>query len=240
MRLIVIFATFLTVSNSWARADNLIFDVDAQPLRAQVHRLTESLAMVGRPLSETQLKRIQDLETKQAADYVTGIQQLLDELVIANVHINAESRVKAAAGKAKPIVDQNGWTVFLIKVHNEAGITPALQVSSPSNEPIYIRSRGEKDPDPTRITDQDIEDRWLELGTYDKQPMTPTLTGLALEYRILAIYSSAVGQREASLAFDVGQGTQDLGFRSELPVLFTSRSSTPVTLRIFDYDGKPY
>jgi len=239
MRFPVLFATLLAISCGYLQADDLIFKVEAQPLRAQVNRLTEALAMVGCPLSERQIDRIQELETEQADVYVTEIQQLLDELVIANVHINPESRVKASAGSAKPTLDQNGWTVFLVKVHNEAGITPALQVSSPSSEPIFIRSRGEKAPDPTRISSQDLEDRWLELGTYDKQPLTPTLSGLALEYRILAIYSTAVGQREASLVFDVGQGTQDLGFRSQLPILFSSQSSTPVTLRIFDYDGKP-
>jgi hypothetical protein len=31
------------------------------------------------------------------------------------------------------------------------------------------------------------------------------------------------GKREATLKFDVGQGTQDLGFRAEVPVLFTVR-----------------
>jgi hypothetical protein len=32
------------------------------------------------------------------------------------------------------------------------------------------------------------------------------------------------GKREATLAFDAGQGTQDLGFRAEVPVLFTVRA----------------
>ena len=239
MRFTVLFATFLAISSSLLQADDVIFEVDAQPLRAQGNRLTEAISMVGRPLSEKQIDWIRELETEKSDVYITKIQQLLDELVIANVHINPESRVKASAGKATPRLDQNGWTVFLVKVHNEAGITPTLQVSSPSNDPIFIRSRGDKAPDPTRISKTDLEDRWLELGTYDKQPLTPTLSGLALEYRILAIYSTAVGKREASLVFDVGQGTQDLGFRSEVPILFNSQSSTPVTLRVFDHDGKP-
>jgi hypothetical protein len=29
-----------------------------------------------------------------------------------------------------------------------------------------------------------------------------------------------IATTEASLAFDVGQGTQDLGFRNEVPILF--------------------
>jgi len=38
---------------------------------------------------------------------------------------------------------------------------------------------------------------------------------------VLRLRASAAGKREATLKFDVGQGTQDLGFRAEVPVLFT-------------------
>lgn len=220
-------------------ADDLIFDVDAQPLRAQVNRVVTALGYVGRPLSDDQVAKLKEFEAGEDAEYVTNVQKLLDKLVLAHVHINPESRVKAAAGAAKPLLYQNGWTVFLVKVHNEAGITAPLRVDSPSNQPIVIRSTGSKDPDPERISSQDIDDRWLEIGSFDKQPLTPTLSGLALEYRIVAIYSSVAGQREATLTFNAGQGTQDLGFRSELPILFKSQDSSPVTLRVFDDDGSP-
>ena len=48
--------------------------------------------------------------------------------------------------------------------------------------------------------------------------------------RIALIYSSEAGRREATLTFDVGQGTQDLGFRAEVPVLFTVRPAVAVKL----------
>ncbi|MEC9097311.1 MAG: CehA/McbA family metallohydrolase [Planctomycetota bacterium] len=218
-------------------ADELVVDVESQPLRSQVRRIVEALEYIGQPLDSRQHAALMKLENAESNEYVTKIQQLLDQLVIANVHINAESRVKVTSGPAKPDLVQNGWSTFLIKVHNEAGITPALRIDSPSNQPIFIRSGGAKDPDPGRIDVQDIEDRWLELGTFDKQPLMPNLSGLTLEYRILSIYAATAGQREATLTFDAGQGTQDLGFRSELPILFKSRESTPVTLRVFDHDG---
>ncbi|HTL18385.1 MAG TPA: CehA/McbA family metallohydrolase, partial [Patescibacteria group bacterium] len=46
-------------------------------------------------------------------------------------------------------------------------------------------------------------------------------------------------KREAKLAFDVGQGTQDLGFRSELDVLFHCVPAHEVNLKVLDEDGKP-
>jgi hypothetical protein len=53
------------------------------------------------------------------------------------------------------------------------------------------------------------------------------------------LYSRDAGKREATLTFDVGQGTQDLGFRSELPVLFDCVPAVEVTLGVFDEDGTP-
>jgi hypothetical protein len=35
------------------------------------------------------------------------------------------------------------------------------------------------------------------------------------------------GKREATFQFDVGQGTQDLGFRAEVPILFAIQKATP-------------
>src|SRR5206468_1112983 len=41
------------------------------------------------------------------------------------------------------------------------------------------------------------------------------------------------------ISFDVGQGSQDLGFRAEVPILFDVRPGIPVRLSIADYDGQP-
>ena len=239
MRFAIIVTVFLFISLPASNAEDLVFDVDAQPLRAQVKRLVSALDYVGQPLPEASASRLKELEASDDDQYITGVQKLLDYLTLAEVHINPESRVKVSAGKGKAHLQQNGWSAFLIKVHNEAGVTAPLRVNSPSNGPIFVRSTGSKDPDPAQITTQDIEDRWLELGTFDKQPLTPTLSGLELEYRILAVYSSTTGKREATLTFDIGQGTQDLGFRSDLPILFNSNPSTELKLRIFDHDGRP-
>jgi hypothetical protein len=69
--------------------------------------------------------------------------------------------------------------------------------------------------------------------------MTPNLSGLKVEYALALIHSSESGKREATLSFDVGQGTQDLGFRGEVPILFTVRPAIPVRLRVRDWDGQP-
>jgi hypothetical protein len=78
------------------------------------------------------------------------------------------------------------------------------------------------------------EERWLDLQMFDSQPLTKTLSGLLLEYRILQLYSRDAGSREATLAFNVGQGTQDLGFRNEVPLLFTCLPAQSVRFRVRD------
>jgi hypothetical protein len=69
--------------------------------------------------------------------------------------------------------------------------------------------------------------------------MKPQLSGLNLEYRILQLYSRDTGKREARIAFNVGQGSQDIGFRNDADVLFTCLPSTEVTLRVQDELGRP-
>ena len=49
---------------------------------------------------------------------------------------------------------------------------------------------------------------------YKDRPLKTELSGLSLEYRIIQIASRDAGKREARISFNVGQGTQDLGFRS--------------------------
>ena len=57
---------------------------------------------------------------------------------------------------------------------------------------------------------------------YDKSPMRARLSGLPVEYALLQVYSRDAGQRSATIGFDVGQGTQDIGFRNDLDVVFTA------------------
>src|SRR5205085_2803018 len=97
-------------------------------------------------------------------------------------------------------------------------------------------------PNPGRLagTDQPaVSRKFLDIQMFDRQPLRPHLSGLAVEYRILQLYSKDAGKREAKLIFDVGQGTQDLGFRSEVDILFTAVPAAKVVFRVKDVDGKP-
>ncbi|MDE0818789.1 MAG: hypothetical protein OSA92_14105, partial [Pirellulaceae bacterium] len=145
-------------------------NVPVQPLRAQVKRVVEALSYVGAPLTKKERAALKEITAGTDEDYATALQALFDARTLAEVHINPESRVKVTAGSAGPLLVQNGWTIFLVRVHNEAGITATLRFNSPQNGPVYLRSRGQHAPDETRITKADVKDRWLALQSFDKQP----------------------------------------------------------------------
>jgi hypothetical protein len=201
----------------------------------------QALDYLGAPLSaETQQALKAACDDHDAA----RIQRLLDPQVLLAVHINPEVRVKVARGPARATLQQAGYTPILVKVTNDSTATRPLRISSPQAGPPYAGmaqlSMTRQDQmhlltDPKYRPDRD---RFLHVEMFTSQPMTANLSGLGVEYAIALIYSSDAGKREATLGFDVGQGTQDLGFRAEMPVLFEVRPAVPVKLAITDHDGK--
>ncbi len=203
--------------------------VEYQPLAAQVTRLLDALDMLGDPLPAAGTAALRRLagSARDPQQAVLDMQKLLDPYCLVGVNINPESRVKVQQGPAPPELVEQGWRTFLVKVHNEAGVTAVLAASSPNAGQLANSPEGL------------IGRRFLDLQMFTKQPMRPHLSGLELEYRILQLYSRDAGKREAKLAFDVGQGSQDLGFRNEVDILFTSRAASRVKLRVLESDDRP-
>jgi hypothetical protein len=217
----------------------VVTTVEFQPLAAQVYRVIEALDMLGQPLPDGVKDRIaQARKTADPSAAVRAIQQALDDYCLIGVNINPESRVKAVQGPAAPTVMQHGWRVFLVKVQNEAGVTAELRATSPNAAPLQKRSSGSPEPRRT-IPLEDVPNRWMDVAVFRDRPMKPTLSGLDVEYCLLQIYSRDAGPREAKIRFDVGQGTQDLGFRSDVDILFASAAAVPVTIDVHDEDGRP-
>lgn len=217
----------------------LVSDVEAQPLAAQVDRVQKALEVVGEPLKPDVAAALQKArELEDPAESVRRIQEILDEHVLVAVEINPESRVKVQRGPAKSELIQNGWRNFLVKVINSAGVTAELHVKSPNAEAMLRRTDGSPDP-PVLIKPADVRNRFLDIAIYDARPLEKNLSGLAVEYRILQVYCRDAGPREANLAFDVGQGTQDLGFRAEVGILFDAKPATKVIVHVRDADGSP-
>ncbi|HEX8041135.1 MAG TPA: CehA/McbA family metallohydrolase [Chryseosolibacter sp.] len=216
--------------------------VEAQPLAANIERLISALEYLGAPLpTETRDALLQAGQRRDAAK----LQQLLDPFVLAIVGINPEARVKATRGQGPATLQQSGYTPAIIKIVNESRGTQRLRITSPQAGPVYAgvaelsMQREHQEHLRENENTEGRTDRFLDLEMFDSPPMTPNLSGLEVEYALALIYSSEKGPREATLSFDAGQGTQDLGFRGEVPVLFQVKPALQVKVHVTDYDGKP-
>jgi len=212
--------------------------VDLQPFAAQVRQLESVLEFLGQPLSPREQEQINAgfaESDPQAA--VSKAAAVLDQHTLAIVTINPESRVSVKRGAAPADLVQDGTRLFLVKVVNQAGVTSRLAVQSPNSGPVYIPSTGNPAPS-ERLTPADVNQRWAEISLYDKEPMAERLSGLELEYRVLLIYSREQGRRSAKIGFNVGQGTQDVGFLNEISVLFDAVPAHSIKLLVLDERGE--
>src|SRR5258706_8520604 len=219
----------------------IVNDSDLQPFSAEVPRLIEAMDLLGAPFSPLQKA---DLEAARQAKSVTDLQKVLDPHCLFGISINPEMRVKVAQGPAKPELVEQGWRQFLVKIANDPGTTAPLVVVSPNAASVFesgtantpsdraFHKKGETAP-------RNAADLWLEFQMFGTQPMQPALSGLRVEYRLVQLYSRDAGKREAKISFNVGQGTQDIGFRNEADVLFTARPAREVVLHVRDENGAP-
>ena len=212
--------------------------VAIQPLAQQVRRLESALDFLGQPLSQgTQDAINRAVSDPDAQVAVHSLQRILDAFVLAIVDINAESRVRVERGPAEAALIQGGSRFFLVKVINRAGVTSPLVAASPNSGDVYIRSTG--DPAPKMLlTESDARDRWANIAVSTTPPMEKRLSGLPVEYQLLEIYSRDAGQRTADISFNVGQGSQDIGFRNNILVLFHAAPVHEIKLHVADESGQ--
>ena len=176
--------------------------VPSQPLLAQVHRLAEALDLVGRPLDKETLARIATIKSLDSdQQVVAAIQKTLDPFCLAVVDIQPSGPAKVTSEPAVRKLLEQGWRTFLIKVINRPGRTGRMFVESPNAQPL-----------PHALANQ-VESRWMQISSFEGQPMRANLSGLALEYRIVQIYSRDAGRKSAVLEFNVSgdpKGDRDL------------------------------
>ncbi|MFP6596158.1 MAG: hypothetical protein VCC01_01765, partial [Candidatus Hydrogenedentota bacterium] len=221
-------AILLSTLSATAQDIYTVDNVEPQPLVASAIRLTEALDVIGSSLSAEDAAKLRAMaDSNPDAALARSVQQILDPYCLAMVNISPEARVKVLRGPASATLIQGGWQSFLVKVHNEANTNAELVWESPNADPALHRSTGAPNPQTQNlITPGQLANRFLEISFYQRRPMTSRLSGLNLEYAVLQIYTTATGKREASLGFHIGQGTQDLGSRNAMSVLFECKSST--------------
>ena len=213
--------------------------IELQPLLAQVRRLLEALHSLGEPFPDGDIAALTAAEhSGDATAIANAVERLLATRCLLDVRVNPEGRVSVARGPADPRLVEQGWRAFLVKVQNEAGVTARLAVESPQARPVYRPATGNAMA-PASVRQTDVLDRWLALEMYDEKPLEPQLSGLPLEYRVVTLYSRDRGRREAQLGATVGSGSEDIGFRNRVAIVFRVDPSEDVVIRVRDEHGRP-
>src|SRR5947209_5009567 len=93
----------------------IVHQVDLRVLAENVDRIAQTLQQLGAPLPLNVRYGVRGSSTPEEA------QELLDRSVLVAVDIRPDRHVQVVRGPARPILDENGWRMFLVKVWNEAG-----------------------------------------------------------------------------------------------------------------------
>src|SRR5262245_26454740 len=109
-------------------------EVEGQPLASNVQRLVQALEFLGAPLP---VETTHALQSATRARDGRRIQESLDRQVLLVVTLNPEARVKVSRGPAPAVLQQSGFTPFLVKVINESALTQPLRIGSPQSGPVY-------------------------------------------------------------------------------------------------------
>ena len=180
--------------------------VEGQPLASNVQRLIQALELLGTPLP---IETRSVLQAAGRARDARKIQQVLGRHVLFAVHLNPEVRVKVLRGPASSILQQSGFTPFLVRVVNESTSSLSLRIVSPQSGPVYagvakLSMERERQEHLRENENVNRDDRFLQVEMLSAPPMTRNLSGLKVEYALALIYSREAGQREAIIGFDAG------------------------------------
>ena len=199
-------------------------NVEAQPLAANIERLAQALEYLGAPLPVD--VRAASTRAGHARD-ANALQKALDPHVLLVVHINPEARVGVTRGPAPAVLQQGGYAPVIVKVVNES-----RRDAPPGHRQPAIGTGVRRNVGPCRRADEaaapaverereSADGSFSRLEMFTAAPMTPTLSGLEVEYAVALIYVERSGAARGDDHVRRGEGTQDLGFRAEVPVLFT-------------------
>ncbi len=137
-----------------------------------------------------------------AADSAAGLCAVVQPLVVLNVDVNPESRVKLIAASPLPDLVVERTYRFLLEVRNHARIRAPLRLIATDRSTTPPRAAP-----------------FCAVRIVDSIASSSFLSGQELEWKIVEVRCTAMGLREVHIEADVGQGTQDLGFRSAADLL---------------------
>lgn len=218
--------------------------VAPQPYFASVQRALGTLARLGSAISPRDSQALGALANQSNATAVQAAEQILAPYTLAHVTVDSHGLPSAQPGGAERVLIEQGWRLFLLRISNPSGIATGLSVTSSRDTPGRLRpginARTARILDTIRPVAL-IQGMWLLSQLTESAP----LSGAAVEYRVIQLFSRDRGARRAQIAFGAGgvgqhdQASTDSAIQSNrvLDLDFQCLPSQDVRLRIRDADG---
>lgn len=242
-QLLGVFGTVVgaTARPLWAGPDGIA----PQPYFATVNRALAALEKLGAPVSVNEARQIALFSRQNDSAAVAAAERLLDRYTLARIDIQKEGYASATPGGAQRTLIEQGWRLFLVRVSNSVGVTDKLNVFGGvwMGLPKTLSPGASREAVPETLNVAPyVEQSWLTTQLDDAPPMGQALSGFAVEYRVIQLYSRDRGRRSQDFYFvtanyPLATLAARWRYRRSLRLDFDCLPSRDVVLRVRDADG---
>jgi N-methylcarbamate hydrolase len=222
--------------------------VEPQPYFASIRRVIQALTSLGAPLAAADAGRIAQLAAAPSPANVRAAETILARYTLMRMRLNPDGTASTTSGDSPRELVEQGWRSFLIRVENPGALTVALtSISDAAIDEGTLSQRGAISREPPLAVGNfggpaDYARRWMGFKIFAARPLTAALSGLALEYRIVELFSRDRGRKSAYLQAWAGDFppvfsryaiVKPTGFQADFECL----PSRDVALHVADSDG---
>jgi hypothetical protein len=226
-------------------------EIPPQPYFASVKRALEALEKLGAPMGADDARQVAALAQQNDAAAVSAAEEILGRYTLTRIEINADGDATAKIGGAQQTLIEQGWRVFLVRVLNITAVAKKLDIFTQlpratwpvDAAPVISTGSSRAGVEETLNVTPYVAGRWWKAEVYQDPPMSESLSGTAVEYRVLQIFSRDRG-RHALEAYFFTSKDQYAPYRAifhsrrGLTLAFNCLPSRDVTLNVRDADGR--
>lgn len=217
--------------------------IEPQPYFADVQRALAAMSANGAPVAPADAEKIAALAAQGDAAAVADCEKILARYTIAQVTVEDGYPI-TRQGAAPPVLVEQGWRSFLVRVANPLGSTASVAGMLSSGAflwPGKMQLAPSSNATQPRVQDTVemagvIKAMWMAS---DALPMKPPLAGGPVEYRTIQLFARDRGRHGAYATFALSPGdTAALYIRRGAQIEFDCLPSRDVAFAIRDVDGK--
>jgi hypothetical protein len=227
-------------------------DVEPQPYFAGVNRAIDELAGLGAPLTPQDASQIAAMSLQNDRAAVEATEKILSRYTLARLAIGSVGSPNIAPGGAQPVLVEQGWRMFLVRVENPAGKKDDFELIQGG-----YRTPGHMMPGTSSLAQRAflldtvnkaplIEEMWLlaqlhgttSIVRYGIEIPVIPLSGLPIEYHAVQLFSRDHGRRSAKLVLSTFPAAGGSGGSKSRKFDFDCLPTRDVLLAIQDADGR--